>query len=166
MSDEYVNVMACTGEHQYCNPTDSQCTPLAGASQPFESINTTSMNAIQTTTAMLIGLSTGQTSLSNSVGGRGAPALRALETVNDLSQAPLSPNQWQIEVSSWFATELAKLQRSIVEYATGPSNVGPGSHVQKFEDDLITTALCGSQKVHTNGTTIVFSMLGVGIILT
>jgi hypothetical protein len=166
LSDEYVNVLACTDQHQYCNPTNSQCTPLTGVSQAFESINVTNMNPIQATTVMRIGLSTGQTSISNSVGGRGASALRALETVNDLSQAPLPPNQWQREVSSWFATGLAKLQQSIVEYAAGPSNVGPGSHVETFDNDPIARALCGSQKVHTNSSTISFSMLDVGIIIT
>jgi hypothetical protein len=39
----------------------------------------------------------------------------------------LPPNQWQIEVSTWFATSLAKEQAWAFEWATAPKNLPPNT---------------------------------------
>jgi hypothetical protein len=105
------------------------------------------------------------TSIYETVYPRKDAALRAQETVTDLQQAPLPNDQWVIEVSNWFNNGLARLQRGIVEYATGPTNVIPGLTVY-VPNDAVSKAMCYSQKIADPQGTISFSMLGVAIILT
>jgi hypothetical protein len=101
-----------------------------------------------------------------SVQYRGSSALVASETVFQGIQAPLPNNQWTIEVSSWFATSLASLQRYPVDIASGPSDVDTlaGGSVT-LDGDAIEESLCNNQKVHTTGEYQNFSMLGLCIIL-
>ena len=104
------------------------------------------------------------TSIYSAISGRGASALRAQETVQNLDQAPLPNNQWQIEVSNWFNTGLALLQQGILEYAQGPQNVLQGTYIWK-PTDIVSKAMCYSQKVRSTSGTISFSVVGVAIIL-
>lgn len=100
-----------------------------------------------------------------SVNGRGSSALRAQEGVYELTQGPLPPNQWMIEVDSWFAVGMAKLQQLVVQYAAGPSVVLDGTYIQK-PADAIGQAMCRRQIVRNGaGGTISFSVVGVVIIL-
>lgn len=104
------------------------------------------------------------TNIYQSISGRGGSALRAQETVLNLDQASLPANQWQIEVGNWFSTGLARLQKGILEYAQGSQNVLPGTYIWK-PTDIVSKAMCYSQKVQTTSGTISFSVLGLAIIL-
>jgi hypothetical protein len=81
-----------------------------------------------------------------------------------MNQAPIPDNQWMIEVGHWFEAGLARLQRGIVEYATGPTNIIPGLNVY-LPNDVVSKAMCDSQKVTDPQGTISISVLGVAIIL-
>ena len=164
-SDEYVDLLACTDQFQYCDAEDDRrCTPLTGYMQAWTAINATGMNSVQGLVANRIALYTRELSIHHAIGGRGAAALRAQELVSDRTQQALPDNQWQIEVSSWFATGLAKLQRAIVEYASGPSHLVPGTYVQK-PDGPISEAMCYAQKVAITANTVSFSVLGLSLVL-
>lgn len=70
-----------------------------------------------------------------------------------------------IEVDSWFAVGMAKLQQLVVQYAAGSSVVLDGTYVEKPRD-AIGKAMCRAQKVRNGaGGNISFSVVGVGIIL-
>lgn len=144
MSDYYVNPIACTDQHQFCNPTNSQCTPLTASSLAIAAINQTGMNAFQQFTAQRIGYILRWFNMFYSIGGRKAAALRAQFTPNGNYQAPLPTDQWHIEMAAWFAIGLAKLQRGIVEYASGPSNIVNGA-VVILENNPAAQKMCYAQ---------------------
>lgn len=163
-SDHYVNVLGCADQHQFCNPTNNQCTDLTGSMLVGKQISQIGMNAVQQMTFSRLLLSLNFISTYYSVNGRGSSSLRAQETLSNLEQAPLPNNQWTIEVSSWFAVSMAHLQQSVVEYATGPSHLVTGSYLWQPQD-AVNLAMCKSQKVRNSFNTISFSLLGVAIIL-
>jgi hypothetical protein len=163
--------MACQDQYQYCNGDDEKrCTPLTGYQQAYAAINSTNigLNVVQQSVASRIILNTRTLSMYHSIGGRGAQALRVSETIQERNQmAHIPDNQWQLEVASWFAVSMARLQRSAVEYAA-PSlrktEYPAGSYLYEPED-AISHAMCYSQKVGLVGDTISFSVLGLVIIL-
>ena len=68
----------------------------------------------------------------SAIAGRGSGALLAQDTVHDLEQYPLPPNQWEHEATSWFESGLARIQMLVQSYAsrasdtniTGPAELG------------------------------------------
>lgn len=98
-----------------------------------------------------------------SVYGRSSGALRASESVFELSQVGLPNDQWMKEVSSWFAISLAKVQEIPIRWAIGPSYVPAGSKLKRasLAEEL---QLCKSQIILSPGGTTSFSVLGVIII--
>lgn len=175
-ADEHVNVMACQDQYQYCsvNLAENQCTPLTGYQQAYTytAVNETSssslkFNALQSAVASRIILTSRTLSMYHSIGGRGASALLASETVQDQNQlSELPPTQWQREISAWYAVSLAKLQRSAVEYAassTAKDAFPPGAYLEE-PFDAATKAMCYSQKMGITGDTLSFSVLGLVIV--
>lgn len=98
-----------------------------------------------------------------SVHSRGANALRASETMNELDQVGLPNNQWMTEVSSWFAVSMAKLQQKVVQYATGPGYVPDTMYLDR--PTKIQKKMCKNQMVKSSSGTISFSVLGLVTIL-
>jgi hypothetical protein len=168
LSDEWVNIMGCTDQYQYCHPENpKRCTPLTDYATAWASIydDKLGLNDIQQLVASRIGLNSRTLSIAHGIGGRGASALRASETVADRNQLEIKPNQWQLEINSWFDVGLAKLQRSILEYATGPDFQPEGTYVEKPDaTQLISLGMCGSQLVNDPRGTTSFSVLGLSII--
>ena len=164
LKDEYVNAMACSDQHQYCNPVNSECTPLTSSTLANAAYPSIGLTAIQLATANRLSNIIFSTNIYNSVEGRGSLALQAANTVFDHWQSPLPNNQWQIEVSNWLAVSLAKLQDLVVQYATGPPAVVTGAHIEKPATD-IEQAMCDNQVVRSSTSTVSFSVLGVSVIL-
>ncbi|KAM0796423.1 hypothetical protein BDR22DRAFT_976173 [Usnea florida] len=164
-ADQPVTALACTDQHQYCNPTNRQCTPLTSSTLAGQALvkNNIGLNQDQSVTALRILPVTAFLGTYNSVSSRGANALRASETVDELQQIQLPNTQWMTEVNTWFAVSMAKLQQKIIEYAAGPSSIPDGLSVARPLP--IQEKMCKSQIVRSfNGTTS-FSVLGVAIIL-
>lgn len=161
--DDYVNALACIDQHQFCNPNNDRCTPL------------TASDATRIATASL-GLNARQRAFTNrmtlllfnifySVTGRGESALRASESKFDKSQVSLPNDQWMLEVNSWFAVAMARLQQAVVQYATGPPYIPEGATLLRPLTQAEIT-MCKSQRVRSPGGTLSFSILGMAIILT
>ena len=162
----WVSIIACAEQYQVCNPSTGACTPLVGTMSLLQQslAPKVGLNAIQQSVMERIAVVGPYTSVYQTVNPRKDSALRAQETVTDLQQAPIPDNQWMIEVSHWFEAGLARLQRGVVEYATGPTNIVPGLSVY-LPNDLVSKAMCYSQKIADAQGTISFSVLGVAIIL-
>lgn len=167
--------MACADQYQYCNGDDgdndnTKCTPLTGYDQAWASLNSSAMglNDAQYTVASRIALSSRALSTFHSIGGRGAQALRAQDTIYDrVQQIPLPDDQWKVELQSWFAVSMARLQHAMVEYAapsTSKEAMPVGAYLQE-PLDAASHAMCNSQKVSLEGETVSFSVLGVAVIL-
>ena len=164
-SDVNVHALGCIDQHQFCNPTNNQCTPLTGYMLAFNGNGKLGFSPMQSEVAARLSLNLLFLNMYYSVNGRGSSALRAEETVYELlQQGSLPNNQWTIEVSSWFAVGMAKLQQAVVAYATGLIDVLEGSYI-KPPANANEEAMCHSQKVRNSAGTISFSVLGVAIIL-
>lgn len=163
-SDDYVTVMGCIDQHQWCNPNNQKCTPLMGTEGVIEEVLKLEMNERQFAVVGRVAPEQLNMMIYNSVNGRGSGALRASETVFELSQIGLPPNQWMIEAASWFAVAVAKLQEIPIRYATGPPYVPLGSKLIRpyLAADV---QMCGSQMILSPGGTMSFSVLGIGVIL-
>ena len=164
VSDDYVNVLGCIDQHQYCNPNNNKCSPLIGTENVLHEIRKLGMNKRQFAAVARIVTQQLMLSTYTSVFGRGSFALRASETVFELSQIGLPNNQWMIEVSSWFAITVAKLQEIPIRWVTGPPYVPDGSKLIRasLPEDI---QMCKSQMVLSPGGTMSFSVLGIAIIL-
>lgn len=152
-------------EHQYCNPTNKQCTPLTSFTLAGQAIaeNKIGLKQDQFVTALQLVPITAFLSTYSSVHSRGANALRASETVNELLQIQLPNTQWMTEVNTWFAVSMAKLQQKVIEYATGPGSIPDGMVLSRPLP--AQEKLCKNQIVRSFNGTISFSVLGVAIIL-
>jgi hypothetical protein len=85
----------------------------------------------------------------------------------------LPDNQWQLEVTRWFETSLAKLQSSIVEYAqnnidpNGSLNVLGPSDVHDDPKGLVAAmkSQCTNQRIQSAGQVQSFSALGLILVV-
>lgn len=80
--------------------------------------------------------------------------------------AGLPSDQWMLELQNWFAVNMARLQHSVVEYATGPTDLGslgeviPLAGVQTLEQSLCNSQLVPLPVGYQN-----FGFLGIMIIV-
>ncbi|KAF2679340.1 hypothetical protein K458DRAFT_490655 [Lentithecium fluviatile CBS 122367] len=166
-SDYFVNPPGCVDQHQFCNPANQRCTKLDSYDSAVRSAQTDlELNPMQYGTVSTLSLNLYLSIISQSIGGRGSVALRAQEVTSQLFSAQLPKDQWKTEVEYWFSTGLAKVQKSFVEYASGPSNVLENTYISK-PYDAPSRQLCDSQKIKTppGSGAASFSTLGVAIIL-
>ena len=164
LPDIYVTALGCIDQHQFCNPSNNLCTPLTGYDLINNTLPAVALNPKQTATIWRILLQLMYVNTYSSVHGRGSSALRASETLSEFEQVGLPNHQWQIEVDSWMAVGMAKLQQLVVQYATGPPPVVGNSFTLK-PPNAIWQAMCGAQKIRSADGTLSFSILGVAIIL-
>ncbi|KAI9868264.1 MAG: hypothetical protein M1830_005684 [Pleopsidium flavum] len=184
-SDFFVSPLACIDQHQFCNPNNQKCTDLQSYYTAVKRTASIEFNAVQSMITSRLSIDfiwetislskvasvphpikkfRPLTRLGKGIGGRGAAALRAQESVSGIVSAQLPNNQWMIEVESWFATGLAKLQQLVVQYAAGPPNVVEGAYISK-PTDPISQMMCNNQQVRSTSNAINFSTLGIVIIL-
>lgn len=164
IADDYVNVMGCIDQFQYCNSNNNKCTRLIGSKKsPVAAISALNMSLKQLEIAARIVPQQLSLGMYYSVTGRGSGALRASESVFELSQVGLPNNQWMNEVSSWFAISLAKVQEIPIRWAVGPSYVPAGSKLVRASLPA-ELQLCKSQIILSPGGTTSFSVLGIVII--
>ncbi len=163
-ADIYVTALGCADQHQFCNPSNNKCTPLTGFGLTNKTFDTLAFNTRQSATAWRLLTQLMYINIYSSVYGRGSSALRASETLSELEQVGLPNHQWQIEVDSWVAVGMAKLQQLIVQYATGPPTV-PGNSFTLKPPTAEWRAMCDAQKIRSSDGTTSFSVVGVTIIL-
>ena len=163
-SNQEVYALACADQHQICNPTNGKCSPLSGNFQVIPNIPELDLNDAQLATFLTMGLTIIFMDTYYSVSSRGSSALRASETLDQGTQIPLPDNQWMIEVSTWFAVSMAKLQQRTVQYAIGSSHVPKGVKLvgpaNRYEENI-----CNNTKIQSQSGITSFSVLGISIIL-
>ncbi|KAL4893564.1 hypothetical protein BDV59DRAFT_193051 [Aspergillus ambiguus] len=169
MADAPTTILGCTDQFQICNGRSGICSELQGiqsftkADKMIEFVQKYHLTAVQTDTFVLLTNFLALNNMYYSIYGRTTYALRAQETLSNLNQvAALPNNQWQIEVQSWFETNLAKLQERSVEFATGPRQSREG---RKRLDQTDQSPLCKAQKVRCPAGNISFSVLGISCII-
>lgn len=164
-SDYWVGVLGCVDQYQVCSVTNpSVCTRFGGRRQMGESIQQIELNPVERVTAMHLAYATTFIGTGALVRSQGPNALMAREKVYAMQQLALSNTQWHIEVSSWMAVGLARLQQIVVEYATASTGVHPGLELQEMPSE-IEQRFCRNQKVRHSGEHTSFSILGMIIVL-
>lgn len=161
-SDHFINALACADQYQFC--AKDRCTPLTAALVAINASHDLGLNLMQGAIRDRLALHSLSATTFYSTYGLGGDALRASDTLFNTVQEALPDNQWTIEVSSWMATSLARLQILAVQYATGPPTTTDKNLIQPPRSKE-EKKLCRAQKVRSASGTTSFSVLGVAIIL-
>lgn len=121
---ELASLIICTESYQFCNPRNQKCTPWVGqyyftdeysSSGVNESIiEDLEFNEVQNATYYRMNPFTSSISVYT-VTTNTSPLRASQQIVLPPYSVPLPPNQWELEVESWYQTALAKLQ--IVSHA-------------------------------------------------
>lgn len=166
-ADEYNAVIGCTDTYRICDPNDdNKCTERTGARQiASAAAQQLELNFFQRAIVDRAMLALMVTNIHAQLNTRQAAALRASELVEGVYLQGLPANQWEVEMTGWFESGLARLQYLIQEMATGPAWVTPGSHVwSPGIDDPASLAMCYSQMINDSLGTASFSVLGLAIV--
>lgn len=148
MFDNVIHVLGCATRHQFCYSKTS-CSPLTAWEYIIPELNNVNSTEQQREAARVWSHSVATLGgdLRAIVGNLGASALLARKYFQSGIQGPLPPDQWQREVEYWQATVMARMQRVLVEYATGPSDATMQDSVEKPSDDKAQKQ-CKSQVSH------------------
>ncbi|PYH79582.1 hypothetical protein BO82DRAFT_385077 [Aspergillus uvarum CBS 121591] len=175
-----VNLLVCTDQYQICNPNrpgPDGCTKLGGilsTSLSTFTIDPTKFlgfNVYQIATIGRFVSGNNDRSMYSNVNGRGGAALNASSIAYSNIQFYIPPTQWQTEVTTWFATSLAKEQAWAVEWATAPKNFPATSLLDQSSVGWNVTAplssyarvQCTNQLVHNAAGYANFSVLGLAL---
>ncbi|KZL69549.1 hypothetical protein CI238_00764 [Colletotrichum incanum] len=176
--DRYVSPIACVDRHRICNPNNDICTAPQGGAETIQSARgqDIGLNAVQLATLDRIGFYFAASTFQHLIWTRTQSFLKAQELVAELTQLTLPSNQWQVEMESLFADNLAKLQHYMLEYVTGPSLAVNGV-VEKAWERAETSSraqedyraaqedMCHKQKIKGSQGTINFSAVGLSLFL-
>ncbi|KAF3005233.1 hypothetical protein E8E14_003097 [Neopestalotiopsis sp. 37M] len=154
--------VACTSQLQFCNSVSTNCGALTNYQDalidtaPF--FNTTEDWMYQETAPPTKVASRFQwfvheltwfpMDIFNIMTTLGTTGLASRQTLGQGVQGPLPSNQWQVEVSSWWATSLAAWQAVLVERARGVQNPAWFQY-RAFPQDQNQRDMCNSQKVRS-----------------
>lgn len=163
-ADMPASPVACTNQYQFCNADKDHCGPLAshidavqGAAPMFgtsteanDIFNITNMFNITNVTRPMTGRFQRLTNTLQqypiqflSTHDLGSESLLARQTLIDDLQGRLPDDQWQREMTAWWATTLAGLQAFFVETASGVNYPGLEDYRvsrprESFEKDMCT----------------------------
>ncbi|KAK2005729.1 hypothetical protein LZ32DRAFT_671261 [Colletotrichum eremochloae] len=177
-SDRYVSPIACADRHRICNPNNDICTTPQGGTETVQNARgrDIGLNPVQLATVDRMGLYFAASTFHHLVWTRTQSFLKAQELVADLTQLPLPSNQWQIEMASLFADNLAKMQHYMLEHVAGPSLVVDGTverawealeSSSKAQEDYRAAQedMCHGQKIKDPQETINFSVVALSLFL-
>ncbi|CZR69594.1 uncharacterized protein PAC_19494 [Phialocephala subalpina] len=172
----FINVLACTEQHQFCNPSPTfngsqRCTPLQSIdqyelnglieSQPGAPPSILD-NQFQRAIAKII-----RTAAYGSSWYFTITNLESSLLANDLaaqkSSLPLAVNQWVLEAQNWFSIGVANLQRMVVDVATGPPGANARFTKGQADSDAGLKQYCGNQVIQREDFTN-FSVLAIWLI--
>lgn len=169
-ADRYMNFIVCTDQHQFCYSNTSSignCTRLSGSTDVANEMALIDMTPVQRQISLRIFTGLTWNHILALPFSRGASALRAQEAVYiDALSTPLPNNQWMIECRSWFNTALARLQRSVVDFAVGPAYEEYLPYYLTNPGYPAWDKVCHSQRVKNPGGFQSFSVLGVALVST
>lgn len=171
-----LTAMGCIDQYQICNPAITDpvstnnmlCTDLTSVKQFIGEMGNIqlTLTQLQTLIPILNGISFA--GMDKVADGIGSSALKAQETVKGLIQTNALPDdQWVLELASWNAISLARIQAAVLEYATGPINVvEQGGQIAKpASNDTVGQNICKRQLIFNVAGYQNFNMLGVMLIL-
>ncbi|KAL9624424.1 MAG: hypothetical protein Q9160_001387 [Pyrenula sp. 1 TL-2023] len=165
ISDKPATVLGCAIQHQFCNPSTNECSALTNldeASKEAESLwsGPSQAQILHSWYSMHSGLGH---ELRNVLESLGSNALLAREALSSGMHGTLPPDQWQQEVLHWHDISMARMQRAVIEMATGPFDASMDKFVEKLPD-AAAKQFCQNQKIRSTSHTS-FSVLGLSLTL-
>jgi hypothetical protein len=169
--DSRINVLACTEQHQFCNPNLSsnrtqQCTPLQSIDQVTlqDPARNGSLfdNDYQKAIAQIIFRAT-MTSSWEFVARALDPLLLADNLANNGLSEPLPNNQWILEAENWFAIMMVNIQQLVADTATSAPSIDPQYTQPQADTDSGMDQYCRNQIIHQDNFSN-FSVLGITVI--
>ncbi|KAF2728729.1 hypothetical protein EJ04DRAFT_516392 [Polyplosphaeria fusca] len=146
--------MGCIEQYQFCNPhaAGAPCTPLAGiVPATAEALASLKLNPIQTQLANLIFNIIYVLNVNVAAGfDPNGPDILAMDTVVSAFQLPLPKNQWVIELQHATDTVFARLQRAMVDFASGPGSDAAQEFIIK-PNSTAEKSLCNMIRAKTDG---------------
>jgi hypothetical protein len=168
--DKTVNVLACTEQHQFCNPSPSsnrtnQCTPLQSVDQ--FAVGDTALTSVldndyQQTISRIIYNAAIQSEWSQIVTSLQSPLLANSLALGVVS-VPLADNQWILEAQNWFAISMTNLQQSVISTASGPPGNDSLLTYGQSDNDPSLQEYCTNQIIQQENFTN-FSVLAIALI--
>lgn len=158
MPDEAASPMGCLQRFQYCN-SSKKCGNLASLldsmtsaltvfhETPYEywSGDWNQPDATASRFDMFYAAVSSSTSLFTLLNCLGPSSLLSSQHLNQGIMGPLPDNQWQLDVTHWFAMRMASLQASFVNTARGPTDEAVLPYVSTIGDNYYQRVMCNSQ---------------------
>lgn len=162
--DEAASPLACASQWQFCNVDSSACGPLASYEDAYDGASL--VFADPDAADRFLWFANSLSILNNMLQGMlemaQVDALLAKQSVDDGYQETLPDNQWQLEVTNWFAICLAFLQQAAVETASG-ALVSEPNLLSLQPTSSAEKKMCHNQKIRTTKFS-TFSFFGLLII--
>lgn len=148
--NEAASPLGCASQWQFCNAYDTACGPLAsfqdalaGALLAFEG------DAADRLSWFIYSLDIDEGMLPGMLEEAQGTALLSTQSLSSGYQgAALPDNQWQLEVTNWFAICLAYMQQTLLETVSGAGSTSSALTLQN-PDTAAAKRLCQSQKIRT-----------------
>lgn len=148
--NEAASPLGCASQWQFCNAYETACGPLAsfedalaGASPAFEG------DAADRLSWFIDSLDIDEGTLPGMLEEAQDNALLSTQSLSSGYQgAALPDNQWQLEVTNWFAICLAYMQQTLLETVSGAASTGSALTLNS-PDTAAAKMLCQSQKIRT-----------------
>lgn len=149
--DEAASPMGCASQWQFCNADPDACGPLASYTDAVSGALSGAFadgRAAARLSWLLTSLGVSGPLLKGMLEEADVDALLAKQTVFGGLQTALPDNQWQLEVTNWFAISLAYMQQSMLETASGSAATEPGLVVDR-PATAAAERMCRNQKIRT-----------------
>ncbi|CAN8104865.1 unnamed protein product [Discula destructiva] len=148
--DDAASPLGCVSQWQFCNAYEASCGPLAsfmdaqsGAMSVFEG------DAADRLDWLISSLNIDPGTLPGMLEEAQGDSLLSRQSLSSGYQGDALPdNQWQLEVTNWFAICLAFMQQTLLETVSGDGSPVPNLQLQKPET-AAAKKLCRSQKIRT-----------------
>ncbi|KAI0513189.1 hypothetical protein F5B22DRAFT_277829 [Xylaria bambusicola] len=160
--DEAASPLSCVEQHQFCYealPKGKQCGPLASLVDSFSAAFDMSPSDAALGNLVWVIDQTSGTSISEVINTLGAHALTSQRNLIAGNQGPIPANQWQQDVTHWWATSLAVQQSNFIENVVGPSDARLYPYVTPPQDSTV----CSNQKIRNTAYTS-FSVFGLYVL--
>jgi hypothetical protein len=175
LADNALNVLACTEQHQFCNPSplsnqSQHCTSLQSIDRfiiddslsPEEQLLDPLFDTSYQRSIMAIIRNAALMSSWSYIVENLESALLADSLASGGISLPLASNQWTIETENWFAISMANMQRYVVNTAAPPGAAAQYTY-GLADSDAGLQEYCKNQIIQRQDFTN-FSVLAIGLI--
>ncbi|KAI0382083.1 hypothetical protein F5Y04DRAFT_288225 [Hypomontagnella monticulosa] len=143
-SDTPASPMGCVTRHQYCN-IQGKCSPLAADGGDEYTIRKIFPDEQFFLRAAWFNFGTQRSDLWRTIYNRNALNV-GLGLTDNVIERPLADDYWKSEVSYWFSTMLATIQRSVVSAAAGPWDDSLNAY-KTMPEGIEPGKVCNNQKI-------------------